>query len=247
LRAVINPLKNNYLLRTAWIAWATAMLACGGRRHRQEATPPPTAPLPTAGLAGQRVSVLPLTLVAAEDSLHWEHFLANRGAALAQADSVIGTLLMARAPEVTWVLPDELRRATRRAPGIAPVPDQMGTAILRSESIQLVPDPLRSELRTLVALAGTGGGGGGGGRYALVPAALVFRRTAGPPDRRTVTSADRPTAGPPDQMAATAELSVVMVDVRTGQIGFRTVARGDGDDPWTALTRAVKSLTPGLP
>jgi hypothetical protein len=247
LRAVINPLKNNYLLRTAGIVWATAMLACGGRRHTQEATPPPTAPLPTAGLAGQRVSVLPVTLVAAEDSLHWEHFLANRGAALAQADSVIGTLLMARAPEVTWVLPDELRRATRRAPGIAPVPDQMGTAILRSESIQLVPDPLRSELRTLVALAGTGGGGGGGGRYALVPAALVFRRTAGPPDRRTVTSADRPTAGPPDRPTATAELSVVMVDVRTGQIGFRTVARGDGDDPWTALTRAVKSLTPGLP
>jgi hypothetical protein len=46
---------------------------------------------------------------------------------------------------------------------------------------------------------------------------------------------------------ATAELSVVMVDVRTGRIGFRTVARGDGDDPWTALTGAVKNLTPGLP
>jgi hypothetical protein len=42
-------------------------------------------------------------------------------------------------------------------------------------------------------------------------------------------------------------LTVVMVDVRTGRVGFRTVARGDGDDPWTALTRAVKSLTPGLP
>jgi hypothetical protein len=80
-----------------------------------------------------------------------------------------------------------------------------------------------------------------------VPAALVFRWTAGPPDRRTVTSADRPTPGPPDPMTATAELSVVIVDVRTGRIGFRTVARGDADDPWTALTEAVKSLTPGLP
>jgi len=46
---------------------------------------------------------------------------------------------------------------------------------------------------------------------------------------------------------ATAELTVVLVDVRTGRVGFRTVARGDGSDPWTALTRAVKSLTPGLP
>ena len=44
-----------------------------------------------------------------------------------------------------------------------------------------------------------------------------------------------------------AELTVVMVDVRTGRVEWRTVARGEGDDPWTALTRAVKALTPGLP
>ncbi len=104
--------------------------------------------------------MLPLTLVAADDSLHWEALLAERRVALAKADSVLVTLLQARAPEVVWVLPDELRRAARRAPGI---------------------------------------------------------------------------------------VTVVMVDVRTGRVGFRTVARGEGDDPWTALTRAVKSLTPGLP
>jgi len=51
----------------------------------------------------------------------------------------------------------------------------------------------------------------------------------------------------PGAPVATAELSIVMVDVRTGRVGFRTVARGDGDDPWSALARAVKSLTPGLP
>jgi hypothetical protein len=45
----------------------------------------------------------------------------------------------------------------------------------------------------------------------------------------------------------TAELTVVIVDARLGQVGFKTVARGDGTDPWTALTRAVKALTPGLP
>src|SRR5207247_205682 len=125
-------------------------------------TPAPTQPLPTAGLAAQQVSVLPLTLLAAEDSLHWQAKFADRRAALAQADSVIGTLLTARAPEVTWVLPAALRKAGRRPPG-------------------------------------------------------------------------------------TAELTIVMVDVRTGRLGFRTTARGDGDDPWSALTGAVKSLTPGLP
>src|ERR1043166_3713981 len=64
-------------------------------------------------------------------------------------------------------------------------------------------------------------GGWGGGRGAAPPAPA-------PPPR----------ARPP----ATAELTVVMVDVRTGRVGFRTVARGEGDDPWTALTGAVKSL-----
>jgi len=54
-------------------------------------------------------------------------------------------------------------------------------------------------------------------------------------------------AAPLPHAVATAELTVVLADVRTGRVGFRTVARGEGDDPWTALTRAVKSLTPGLP
>jgi hypothetical protein len=179
------------------------------------------------------VGVLPLTLVAAEDSLHWEALLGERRVVLAKSDSIIGTLLTTRAPEVTWVLPAELRRAARRAPGIAPAPDQMGTAILfrpTKQQPEQVPDPLRSELRTLAALVG-------GGRYALIPAGLTFRRTLRPADGRA--ESQHPTA--------TAELTVVLADVRTGRVGFRTVARGDGDDPWSALTRAMKSLTPGLP
>jgi hypothetical protein len=43
------------------------------------------------------------------------------------------------------------------------------------------------------------------------------------------------------------ELSVVMVDTRVGKVGWRTIARGEAADPWTALTRAVKALTPGIP
>ena len=213
-----NPLQIKNLVAVALLA------GCGGRQHAE--TPAPTQPLPTAGLAAQQVSVVPLTLLAAEDSLNWQPQFADRRAALARADSVIGTLLTARAPEVSWVLPDALRRAARRAPGIAPDPDQMGSAVLRAPKLEIVPDPLRGELRTLVAL------GGNGGRFALVPAALVYRRAA---------------AGPPDRPFATAELTIAVVDARTGHVGFRTIARGDGDDPWSALTRAVKNLTPGLP
>lgn len=233
LRAVTNPLKNKVLGVRWWVLGA--LVACGG--HSGDLTPVPTAPLPTAGIAAQQVGVLPLTLVAAEDSLHWETALGERRVALAKSDSIIGTLLKERAPEVTWVLPEALRRVARRAPGVAPSPDQMGTAILfrpTKEEPEMVPDPLRSELRTLAALTG-------GGRYALIPAGLTFRRAGSAPG-----SVGAQHAGPLP-VVATAELTVVLVDVRTGRVGFRTIARGDGGDPWTALTRAVKSLTPGLP
>ena len=228
-----NPLQIKNLVAVALLA------GCGGKQHPE--TPAPTQPLPTAGLAAQQVSVLPLTLLAAEDSLNWQAQFADRRAALARADSVIGTLLTARAPEVSWVLPAALRRAARRAPGIAPDPDQMGSAVLRAPNLEIVPDPLRGELRTLVAL------GGNGGRFALVPAALVYRRAGGPAGGRPVVPPPLPAGRPPDRPFATAELTIAMVDARTGRVGFRTIARGDGDDPWSALTRAVKNLTPGLP
>ncbi|HEY6208983.1 MAG TPA: hypothetical protein VIW28_07990 [Gemmatimonadales bacterium] len=231
-----NPLKDRYLWRLAWTGALGAVLACGGKRPVQG--PAPVAPLPTAGLAGQQVSVLPLTLVAAEEELHWDASLADRRAALTRADSVIEALLRARAPEVNWLFPDELRRVARRAPGVATNPDQMGTALLRAENLSVIPDPLRSELRTLVALAG-----GGGGRYALVPAALVYRRSGAIEKASGDSGAQH--AAPPH--SATAELSIAMVDVRLGRIDWRTVARGDGDDPWSSLGRAMKSVTPGLP
>src|SRR2546427_1538416 len=96
-----------------------------------------------------------------------------------------------------------------------------------------ISDPLRSQLRTLGAVAGSGG------RFVVVPAALIYRRPVARPEGRTIYA----TPG----AVGSAELSIVLVDVRTGQVGWRTVARGEGDDPWTALVRAVKSLTPGLP
>ena len=213
------------MVRGAW--YVTAMVAgvsCGGKpAPTQQPVPAPTIPLPVAGLASVKVPVLPLTLLAADDSLGWGQHFADQHAALASADSILGTLLKMRAPEVTWVLPEDLRRQARRSPTFAANPDQMGTALLRGARVVDVPDPLRAELRTLVAIADA--------RYALVPAQLVFVRTPGSADPRT----------------GTAELTVVIVDARLGRVGFRTIARGDGTDPWMALTRAVKALTPGLP
>jgi hypothetical protein len=226
---VTNPLKNKDLVRGAWCAVATiALLAACGKKPSGPPAPLPTAPFPAGGLAGQQVSLVPIPLVAADEALGWDSLLADRRATLLRADSVIAAWLPARTPEVIWVLPDELRREARRAPGIATDPDQLGTAVLRAEGLREVPDPLRSQLRTLSAL--------GGGRYVVAPAALVFRPTP-------AATSGGATARP----KATAELSIVLVDVRLGHIDWRTVARGEGNDPWTALARAVKALSPGLP
>lgn len=219
-----KPLKN-LVIGVGCLVLGTA---CGGKKTSQTPPPVPTAPLPTAGLAGQRVALTPLALVAAEDSLHWDALVGDRRTTLDKSDSIITVLLSARAPEVTWVSPAELRRAARRAPSIAPDPDQMGTPFLRASNVVDVPDPLRYQLRTLVGLVG--------GRFVMVPAGLVFRAAD------SAHSAVRPSG-----RLAVAELSVVLIDTRTGRVGWRTVARGEGEDPWTALTRAVKSLTPGLP
>ena len=211
-------------MRSARYAGLLILIACGSKKPSQQPEPAPTSPLPTAGLAGQKVALTPLALVAAEDSLHWDALIADRRVTLDKSDSIISTLLTVRSPEVTWAPPAELRRVARRAAGIAADPDQLGTPFLRAEQLVDVPDPLRYQLRTLMGLVG--------GRYALVPAGLVFRQ---PPNRLTASS------------RAVAELSLVLVDTRVGRVGWRTTARGEGDDPWTALTRAVKSLTPGLP
>jgi hypothetical protein len=216
---------NHFVCRASWVVALGVALSCGGKKADQAPTPEPTAPLPTAGLAGQRVALTPLELVAAEDTIHLDALVADRRTTLDKCDSIISTFLTARAPEVTWVGPGELRHIARRAPGIAADPDQLGTPFLRASNIIDVPDPLRYQLRTLMGLVG--------GRYVLIPAGLVFRK---------------PAAGPSGRPAdVSAELAVVMIDSRVGRVGWRTVARGEGSDPWMALTRAVKSLTPGLP
>ena len=228
-----NSFQFNHLKHCAWAAGlSAAALACGGssKQKPDQAPPPkPVAALPTGALAGQQVLLLPFTLVAAEDSLGWERKLADRRATLTRADSIHGALLQMRVPEVVWIMPEALRRAARRAPGIAVDPDQMATAVLRVDKLTAVPDPLRSQLRTLAALAS-----GGSDRYALAPAALIFKRAHAAPAN-----------APPSW--AEAELMMALVDVRSGQVMWRTVAQGKGDDPWIALTRAVKSYTPGLP
>lgn len=193
---------------------------CASKPEPEESVEPVTHPLPTAGLAGEPVTVYPLTLIVAEPKLRWDSLIRPREEALHHADSLIELFLEERAPEVDWVMPDALRRMARQAPGMLADPDQMGTALLRADGLTKVPDPLRAQMRNLTGVAGN--------RYALVPASLAY------------FAADTPGV-------ARAELTMVVAEVRGGTVDWRTVAWGEGEDPWTALWEALTSLVPGLP
>lgn len=206
-------------LRNVWLVWA--VLAAAGCAKSQPAAraPGPVRPLPTAGIAGQRVAVYPLTMVGAVDELDWEDWLEPRRTALDRADSLLTSALSERSPEVEWVFPDELRRAARRGAPMLTNPDQMATSLLRSAGLRNIPDPLRSQMRNLTGVVGD--------RYALVPASLVFTTD--------------------DEGRGRAELTLVIVDVRTGTIGWRTVAHAAAAGPWEALRLALRALTPVEP
>jgi hypothetical protein len=104
----------------------------------------------------------------------------------------------------------------RRAAGFVPDPDDMGQAILRAPKLNVIPDPLRSSLRSLLAIAD--------GRLALVPAALGF--------------------GPEPDGQIRADLSLVVGDVRTGKVMWRSLASGRGKTPDEALTAALAAVLP---
>jgi hypothetical protein len=180
---------------------------------------PAVATLPTTMIGGQTVAILPITLVVADPALQSDSLYAaytDRRAALARADSLVSEGIAARSPEVNWVPPRELRKIARRSAGYLVDPDQMGQAVLRGPKIQVIPDPLRSSLRSLMAVAG--------GRLALVPAAVGF--------------------GPEPDGRIRADLSLVLADARTGKVIWRSLAYGRGKSPDEALNAALAAVLP---
>ena len=196
--------------------------AAGAQQPAPVAPAPPgelVPPVPTEGLVGQNVAVMPITLVAADPALQSDTIYApyrDRQTTLLWADSLIGEAFVGRAPEVRWVLPPELRKVARRSPGIVGDPDQMGQAMLRSPKLKDIPDPLRSSLRNLMAVVG--------GRAVMVPASLGFGRQA---DGRI-----------------RADLMLVVADTRSGKVLWRSPAVGSGGDPQTALEAALTAVLP---
>jgi len=180
----------------------------------------PAIPLAVAGLAGQGVAVLPLTMVVGDPRVPGTSGPKARAALIVWADSLLADMLMERAPEVTWMLPPALRATARRAPGLLPSPDQMGQSVMRSPHIKDLPDPMRNYLRQLLAMSG-------GARYALIPASMWLSSAKG--DSLTV------------------QLSAVLADGRLGRVVWRTLAVGSGETADAAYRAALGTILPPDP
>jgi hypothetical protein len=179
----------------------------------------PVPPVPTQAFGAQDVAVMPITMVVVDPTVEADtvfNALRDRRTTLTWADSIIGSALTNRAPEVKWVLPPRLRKLARRAPGLVDDPDQMGQAMLRSPRLRELPDQLQTSLRNLMSLVN--------GRVVFVPAAIGYSRD------------------PNGQVQA--QLSLAAADVRSGRILWRSVPTGAGSTPAAALGAALASVLP---
>jgi len=201
----------------SWIAAAVPLLAAGGCAHAQQSTgqsTPEAAPaLFLTPLVGQPIPVLPATFVTADSGV--TGIPVTREALLGWADSVFAAALESRGPEATWVLPAELRRVARRAPGIMTDPDHMSQAVMRFGGLKRVPDPLLSNIRTLVAFTGS--------RYVMIPAAFRFSRVA---------------------EGVEVESVLVLADARNGSIPWRSVPVATAATAGAALAATIARVLP---
>jgi hypothetical protein len=139
-------------LRTVAVSLCTLTLSCGGG-------PPKTAPEPPAhalsGLAAQHIAVLPTYMVRLTPGLAWAATMGRPADVRKSLDADIMAALDERGIHKAWLFPPELEQSYRRNTTYAADPYGLAEEPLRSPSLaieQRLPEPLASQIRTLVAL-----------------------------------------------------------------------------------------------
>lgn len=152
-----------------------APLACGGHATPGAATPPPPQPAEhsLSGLAAQHVAVLPTYAVRVmPGGLPWS---IDRPADIERSmDAEIASAFEERGLKRQWVFPDQLQASYRQNPTYATDPYSFAEEPLRSPALanqQRLPEPLASQIRTMVALRDDV-------RYVLAPVEVRLERAS---------------------------------------------------------------------
>lgn len=189
-------------------------------RSSAPATPAPTPePVrPLAGLASVPVVLVPAYTVRGGDALGWAARLTSREF-LRGLDAEIAFVLKERGIDSVWKLPDRLIADYRRNPTLGANPSNLAAEPLRMTSLKLgqrVPDPLASQLRSLVALHD--------GRHVLLPLEVRFEPTGAPATGQTATGR--------------AVLRLVLIDARATEVRWIGEVRSEAT---TSPSKAVEA------
>ncbi len=202
------------------IAAVNALLACGGGQHASTAPSPEYHPL--ASLAAQKIVVPPTYALRVAPELGWSGRIGRQRDVLKQMDDDIAAVLEDRGIKQRWVLPAALVRSWKSNPTYASDPYALGEEPIRSASLESgtrLPEPLASQLRTMVALHDS--------RFVLAPVELRFERATS-------------NAGSGASVPARAVLHVVLLDARLSEVRWVGDVRGDTASSFgPALTASV--------
>jgi hypothetical protein len=138
--------------RTILALGIVVAVACGGGQPK---TMPVAVEHSLSGLGAQRVALLPTYGVRVMPGLAWGNAIGRQTDLQRTLDADIRAALEDRAIGKTWIYPEALLQSYRRNPTYGTDPYALAEEPLRAPNLALdsrLPDPLASQIRTLVAL-----------------------------------------------------------------------------------------------
>jgi hypothetical protein len=169
---VTRPLRPVTLVTSLTLALCAAVAgtACGPKTPPQNASRPKGTPQrPLAGIAAQRVVVVPALAVREGDQAGWAARIPRLREFLRVLDDEIAAALADRGLGQAWVFPDQLWRGHSRNPSLGVDPYRLATQPLRGARLAIgdrISEPLASQLRALVAVHDS--------RLVLLPVEVFF-------------------------------------------------------------------------
>lgn len=153
----------------------SALIALPARADAQN-KPKPAHEHVLAAFSTRRLMILPTHYLRMGDSLNWAGEITDQTAYLSALDDEIAFALSDRGVKKVWVFPTAIDAMVKRNAEYAPDPHAMAAQWLRypgpKRLPEQVPDPIASQLRTLVALQE-------GGQLVLLPVELRFEPIPG--------------------------------------------------------------------
>jgi hypothetical protein len=143
-------------LRLATISFTFALGAAGcAAPHHSASDGPKPAEHTLSGLAAQHVAVLPTYAVRVMPDLDWGASIGRLSELKRTMDADIVAAFDERGLRAAWIFPDALERSYRNNPTYVTDPYTLAEEPLRAPSLEAdarLPEPIASQLRTLVAL-----------------------------------------------------------------------------------------------